>query len=157
MNLLNINKKIQINTDITAHEIKYITKENITNQYIVSGFRLCFSLSDVDAYIIEENKDKYLVFALTENNKKRFEMYKKLCSENKKQFACNSVECSSTKYEEDPMKIKTDAFDKDLPLNKILWFFDVNVIVESVFQIKYNYYPQIHIHECECEEWGRIC
>ena len=109
LNLLNINKKCIKNTDIIAHEIKYITKQNIAYQHIDREFPLCFSSSDVDAYIIEENKDKYLVFALTENNKKRFEKYKKLRSEIKKQTECNSVECNSTKNEEDLMKIKTDA------------------------------------------------
>ena len=49
------------------------------------------------------------------------------------------------------MKINFDAYDDDLPLNKVLWCSDM--IVESVFQIKDKYYPQIHIHEFECEEW----
>ena len=47
------------------------------------------------------------------------------------------------------MKIKFDAYDEDLPLNKT--FSDLNVIVKSVFQIKDKCYPQIHIHGCECE------
>ena len=88
---------------------------------------------------------------MTENNKKLLEMYKKLWSEGKKQ-----LECSSTKliiYDKDPMKIRLDSYDGDLPLNKILWFLDLNIIVESVFQIKDKYQPQIHIHECECEEY----
>ena len=81
-------------------------------------------------------------------------MHKKLWNEVKKEIECNSVERNSTKsieYEEDPMKIKFDAYDEDLPLNKLLWFFDLNIIVESIFQIKDKYYPQIHM--CECEEW----
>ena len=65
------------------------------------------SLEFVDAYIIEENKDKYLVFAFRENNKKMLKMYKKLCSEVKKQIECNSIE--SIKYEKDPMKIRLDS------------------------------------------------
>ena len=51
------------------------------------------------------------------------------------------------------MKTKFDSCDEDLPLNNILWFSDSNIIVESVFQIKGKYYPQIHIHEYKCEEW----
>ena len=46
-----------------------------------------------------------------------------------------------------------DSYDDDLPLNKILWFFDLNITIESVFQIKDKYHPQIDIHECECEEY----
>ena len=44
------------------------------------------------------------------------------------------------------MKIKLDSYDDNLPLNKTLWFSDLNIIVESVFQIKDKYHPQIHIH-----------
>ena len=31
---------------------------------------LCLSFYNVDTYIIEENENKYLIFALTENNRK---------------------------------------------------------------------------------------
>ena len=49
------------------------------------------------------------------------------------------------------MKIKFDSYDDDLSLDKILCFPDLNIIVESVFQIENEYYPQIHINECEYE------
>ena len=42
------------------------------------------SFNDEDAYIIEENESKYLIFALTENNKKVLELQKKFRSEIKK-------------------------------------------------------------------------
>ena len=51
------------------------------------------------------------------------------------------------------MKIRLSSYDDYLPLNKILWFSDLNIIIESIFQIKHKYHPQIHIHECECEEY----
>ena len=77
-------------------------------------------------------------------------MYQKLWSKIKKVIECNSVECNSietinsskcnstkpTEYEKDSMKIKFDSYDDDLPLNKILWFSDLNILIESVFQIK---------------------
>ena len=47
------------------------------------------------------------------------------------------------------MKIRLDSYD-DLPLNKILCFSVLNIQCESV-QAKNEYYPQIHINECECE------
>ena len=52
------------------------------------------------------------------------------------------------------MKIRFDSYDDvdDLPLNKISCLSDLNIIVESVFQIKDKYHPQIRIHECEYEE-----
>ena len=78
------------------------------------------------------------------------EMYKKLWSEVKKQTECNSTEL--IKHEKDPMKIRLDSYDGDLPLNKIL-FSDLNITVEPVFQINDKYHPQSHMHECECEEY----
>ena len=41
------------------------------------------------------------------------------------------------------MKIRLDLYDDDLPLDKILCFSDLNVIVESVFQIKESF-PNSH-------------
>ena len=78
LNLLSINKKCIKNADIVAHQIKYITTQNIDNQNIDNELPLCFSLSNVDAYIIKENENKYLIFVLTENNRKSLEMYKNL-------------------------------------------------------------------------------
>ena len=154
LNLLSINKKCIKNTNVVAHEIKYITTQNINNQNIDNEIPLCLSFSDVDAYIIEENK--YLIFALTENNRKMLKTYKNLWSKIKV-TDFNSVECNSTKsieYEKDLIKTnKFGGYDEDLSLNKMLWFSDLNIIVESVFQTKNKYYFQIHIHECECEKW----
>ena len=77
--------------------------ESINNQIIDREVLLYLSLSDVDAYIIEENK-KILNFAFTENNKKVLEPYKKLWSEIKKQIkAINKGK--SSKYKNDFMKI----------------------------------------------------
>ena len=118
LNLLSINKKCIINTDVVSHEIKYIIMQNIDNQNIDNELPLCLSFNDTDSYIIEENKNKYLIFVLKENNKKMLEMYKKLWNEIKKQIECNSTE--SIKYEKDPMKIRIDSYDDDLPLNKVL-------------------------------------
>ena len=60
--------------------------QSINDQNIDRGVPLCLSFSDVDAYIIAENENKYLIFALTENNKEVLELYKKLWSEIKKQI-----------------------------------------------------------------------
>ena len=48
------------------------------------------------------------------------------------------------------MKIRLDSYG-DLPLNKILCFCVLNILYEFVFQIQNEYYPQIHINECEYE------
>ena len=73
------------NTDTFVYEIKYIMMQSNNNQNVGKEVPLCFSFSDVDAYIIKENENKYLVFVLTENNKEVLEPYKKLWGEIKKQ------------------------------------------------------------------------
>ena len=64
--MLNINKKCIKNTDVVASEIKYILTQNIDNQNNDNVLPLCLSFSNVDAYLIEENENKNLIFALTE-------------------------------------------------------------------------------------------
>ena len=68
---------------------------------------LCLRFSDLDAYFIEENENKYLVFPLTENNKGVLELHRKLWSKIKKQIkTINSGE--SIKHKNDFMKIRVD-------------------------------------------------
>ena len=57
-----MNKISYKNTDAAADSIKYIMMENISNQNIDSEYPLCLSFSDVDASIIEESGNKYLIF-----------------------------------------------------------------------------------------------
>ena len=47
---------------------------------LIKKIPLCLSFSDVDAYIIGENENKYLIFALEQNNKEVLDAYKKLWS-----------------------------------------------------------------------------
>ena len=102
--MLNISKTCAKNTDAVIYEIKYIMMQSINNQNIDKIIPLCRSFSDVDAYIIEENENKYLVFALTENNKEVLKLCKKPGSEIEKQFkAINSGK--SINYKNDFMKI----------------------------------------------------
>ena len=112
--------------------------------------------------LIKENKNKYLIFALAENNRKMLEMYEKLWSKIKKQIKSNSIEainsseCNSIeliRYEKDLIKIRLDSYGDDLPFVKILCLSDLSIIVETVFQIKGKYHPQIHIYEWEYKEY----
>ena len=68
-------------------------------------------------------------------------MYKKLRNEVKKQIKCNSTE--SIKNEKDPMKIRLDSYDDDLPLNKILWFSDYKYNCKKYILYHYKYNRRI--------------
>ena len=100
----------------------------------------------------------------TENNRKMFEMYKRLWSKIKTQSESNSIETinsskcnliTSIKDEKNPLKIRFVSFydNGDLPLDKVLCLSDLNIIMETDFQIKDKYHSQTHIHECEYKEY----
>ena len=80
-NLISMNKLLHKRTGIIIHEMKYIMMQSINNQDIDNEAPLCFSFSNIDAYIFEESRNKFLIFALTENNKEVLELYKKLWNE----------------------------------------------------------------------------
>ena len=52
--------------------------QSINNQNIDRVIPLCLSFNNIDAYIIEENENKYLIFSLKENNQKVLELYRKI-------------------------------------------------------------------------------
>ena len=53
----------------------------------------------------------------------------------------------SVEYDKDYMKIEFNS-DHDLPLNKILKFHMLTIIVRSVFEEDGKYYPQVFLDEC---------
>ena len=78
--------------------------QSINNQNIDKELPLSLTFSNVDAYIIAESRNKFLIFALRENNKKVLELYKKLWNKIKYHIKkINSGECNSIKYGNDTL------------------------------------------------------
>ena len=50
-------------------------------------------------------------------------------------------------YDKDYMKIKLNS-DDDIPLNKVLNFLSVTVIIRNIFEKDGKYYPQSLLDEC---------
>ena len=50
-------------------------------------------------------------------------------------------------YAKDCMKIKFDS-DDNLPLNKILKFRVLTIIIRNIFEKDGKYYPQIFLNDC---------
>ena len=88
---------------------------------------------NVDGYIIKEsNRDKYLIFVSTNQNKKVLEKYTKRWNEIKIQIeTINGGKL--IKYKEHFMKISFES-DNDLPLGKILNIPSLIIIARSVFK-----------------------
>ena len=100
----------------------------------------------MDAYLECIDKDKYLVFALTDKNKTALENYKELWNEIKEEIkTINGIE--PFQYEKDVMKIRFES-DYGLPFGKILNIPVCIIIAKSVFEENGKYYPQVHLKDC---------
>ena len=147
--LLNLNKKSLI--DISIYYVEYITTKSISDyENITSVNPLYLIVKDVDGYIEENDKNKYLSFASTDNNKKVLKNYIKLWDEIK--YRIETVNDDKfDEYDKDYMKIEFDA-DDNLPLNKMLKFSVLRIIFRSVFEKDDKYYPQIFLDDCLYEK-----
>ena len=147
--LLNLHKKSSM--DISIYYIEYITTKSISDyENITSVNPLYLIINNVDGYIEENDKNKYLSFASTDNNKEVLKKYIKLWDEVKYHIqTINDDEFGE--YGKDYMKIKFYS-DDNLPLNKILKFSVLTIIIRHVFKKDGKYYPQIFLDYCLYEK-----
>ena len=103
-------------------------------------------VGELDGYIEENNGNKYLNIALTDSSsevlKNMLKFGVKLKTELKKKNNSKLGE-----YEKDYMRIKFNS-DDDLPLNKILKFRILTIIIRAIFEKDGKYYPQVFLDEC---------
>ena len=131
--LLKLDKNSSI--DINIYYIGYVTKKPEYNINSVNPLYLL--IAELDDYIEEKEGNKYLNIAFTDSNN---EVLKKVWSGIKDQIK-NVNDCRSRKYGKDYMKIKFNC-DDHLPLNKILKFCVLSIIIRNVFEKDNKYYPQ---------------
>ena len=110
-------------------------KESISDcENINSANPLNLIIGDVDGYIQKSNRNKYLTFSSTDNNKKVLEKYTKLSDEIK--YHIQTINASkSGEYDKYYTKISSDD---DFPLNKIVKFHVLTIIVRSVLKKMVN-------------------
>ena len=148
--LIKIDKKSYKNIGI--YHIGYITIKSISDCGNINSVNpLYLMISEVDGYIEEKNRNKYLTFASTDKNKKVFWITKILDNTsllNKIEYYIQTINADKFgEYEKDYMKIKFSS-DDDLPLNKILKLHMLTIIVRSVFEEDAKHYPQVFLDEC---------
>ena len=112
-NLLSIDQISFKSTDFLIYHIEYITMKSLGNENIDSANSLYLAFNNVDAYIEENNEDKYLVFVSTDKNKEALENYEELWDEIKDQFETMSGN-KPIEYKKDFMKIRFES-DDNLP------------------------------------------
>ena len=102
---------------IGIYNIGYITIKKVDDYENINSVNpLYLMIGKVIGHIKENNKNKYLVFNSTYENKEIFKKYGELWDgiKNKIEPINDGKKC---KYDKDFMKIKFDTYD-DLPLNK---------------------------------------
>ena len=142
LNLLKLDKKSSKN--IAIYNIGYITKQDECKINSVNPLYLI--VGEIDGFIEEKEESKYLNIALTDSNSEVLKKYAEIWSRIKYQIKkINHGKLGV--YGKDYMKIKFNS-DDDLPLNKQLKFFNLTIIVRTVFEEDGKYYPQIFLDEC---------
>ena len=100
-------------------------------------------------YIGYKEGGKYLNISLNYHNNDVIIKYAEVWSKIKDQIKkINDGQIGE--YDKDYMKIKFDS-DDSLPLNKILTFRVLTIIIRNIFEKDCKYYPQIFLDDCLCE------
>ena len=130
-------------TDISIYYIGYVTKKPEYN--IDSVNPLYLLIGEIVGFIEEENESKYLNIALTDSNNEVLKKYAEVWSGIKDQIKKINNGLVGD-YGKDYMKIKIDS-DGSLPLNTVLEFRILSIIIRNVFEKGGKYYPQIFLDE----------
>ena len=113
-------------------DFDYVNIHSVNPLYLIIG--------EADESIEEKNRNKYLVFASTDKNKKVLEKYTELWNGIKRLI--NKIDNKPGEYGKDFINIKLNL-DDNLSLNKTLKLHMLTIIVRSIFQKGNKYYPQI--------------
>ena len=143
--LLKLDKKGVMN--INVYYIGYVTKKPAYN--IDSVNPLYLNIYTLDGFIEEKDGSKYLNVALTYYNNDVLKKYSEVWKGIKNQIVKINNGLGG-EYDKDYMKIKFDS-DDDLPLNKVMKFYDLTVIIRSIFERDAKYYPQIFLDNSLCD------
>ena len=92
--------------------------------------------------VLEKNSNKYLT---TDKNDDVLKKYDHVFAGIK--YHINKIDGIEVVYDKDCMKIKFLS-DDDIPLNKMIYFPTVTVIIRCVFKQNGVYYPQFYLDDC---------
>ena len=142
-NNLKLDKKSYKDLDI--YNIGYVTIKKIGSGYDVNSVNpLYLRINDANGYIKEINKDKYLIFNDTDENKELLEKYDNVFSGIMSKI--KKIDDDWLEYTKDYTKIKFNS-DDNLPLNKPLKFYQMTITIRCVFSEDNKLYPQVFLDE----------
>ena len=142
-NLLKIDRKSYKNIGI--YNIEYITIKKIDDyQNIYSVNPMYLLVNHTNGFIEQENRNKYLIFDSTDENKESIKIYNDVWNGIKNKIEeVSSGECD---YEKDYTKIRFNS-DDDLPLNKPLKFHLMTITIRSVFEEDGKLYSKVFLDD----------
>ena len=140
--LLKLDKKSCKN--ISIYYTGYVTKKTECSTNSVNP--LYFPVDQIDDFIEEKEESKHLNISLTDSNSEVLKKYAEIWSGIKDQIK-NINSGKLGEYEKIYIKIRFNA-DDDLPLNKILKFCIVTIIIRNIFEKDGKYYPQFFLDDC---------
>ena len=118
--------------------------------YNIGGVnRFYLNIYTLDGFTEEKNGSKYLNVALTDYNNNVLNKYSDVWKGIKNQIVKINNGLSG-EYDKDYMKIRFHS-DDDLPLNKVMKFYDLTVFIRSIFERDSKYYPQIFLDNSLCD------
>ena len=116
-------------------------------EYNISSVIPLYLLIDkIDRFIEEKEGDKYLNISLKNSNNEVLKKYGEVWSGIKDSIA-KTNDNQLKQYGKDYMKIKLNS-DNNLPLNKILKFRILTIIIRNIFEKNGKYYPGIYLDDC---------
>ena len=140
---------------VSVNQISYINYKDAVNYEIeyfsnyVNDNTLYLVFNDVDIYFSCIDKEKYLIFALTDKNKKILENYRRLWDKVKEEIKTIKGRIEPFEFKKDVMKINFESDGIKVPLNKAINVPMCIIIAKSVFKDKNdNFYPQVYLHSC---------
>ena len=151
-----VEKSIIKLNDISLSLINIIRKESMgINFYYIDHFyleddetelRTFYFGINVYGYFEENNGKKYFNIDNTHNNKKILQKYI-LLWDDIKDIIENKGGKPFSDFVKDNMTFKFDT-DDDIPLGKLLKF-DVVILLKSVMEKDFDYYPQVYLEKCK--------
>ena len=153
-----VEKSIIKLNDASLRLINIIRKESMgINIYYINHFYLednnikqgpfYFGINDVYGYFEENNGKKCFDIDNTYNNKKILQKYMLLWDDIKDIIRDKGGKPSSD-FVKDNMTFKFDT-DDCIPLGKVVLKFDIVILLKSVIEKDFDYYPQVYLEECQ--------
>ena len=143
--LLKIDKKSYKEIDI--YYIGSVTVKKIGNYNNINSVNpLYLTINEANGHFDEKNRNKYLVLDAADKNEEVLKKYEEVWEGIKEKIeAINGNE--KTDYGKDYKKIRFES-NEDLPLNKMLKFHLMTVIIRCVFREDGKFYPQLFLDDC---------